>query len=216
MVSLVAIITVVLYSYFVNHKIAYNLNLKIQNSNFIEKIFPTFLNLYKRLIITKKFSRIDVWNEIFDMPDSDYHWVLITDFEIKQRYEGWVSKFSDNVKENELFILDVIVYDLNDKELYRTPGLYMTRKIDNITIEFFKLTKTKHYDRYKNIKGEKMANEERNNSNHPRNNDRQIVENGNEGQRQTRIHDSQWITERGGSNPEPDNTPTERPHSNDN
>ncbi len=154
-VSLIAVVTVSIYSFISNNKILFNLNIYIQNNKWLRTHVPTFLKIYQKIIITKKFERIDVWNEIFDTPDSNYHWVLITDFESKQKYEGWVNKFSDNVKENELFLRDVIVYDLKDKELFRTPAIYLTRKSDNITIEFYQVPTTKHYDRYKKKKGKK-------------------------------------------------------------
>lgn len=151
-VSIIAIIAVVLYSYFVNNKVLYNLNKYINKQEWIATNLPTFLKIYKFVAVTRKFDRIDVWSEIFDTPDSNYHWVLVTDLETKQKFEGWVNKFSDNAKDNELFLRDVIVYDLKDKELYRTPALYIARKSDNITIEFFRVHKTKHYNRYKKQK----------------------------------------------------------------
>lgn len=137
-VSLLGILLAIGYSWFTNNK-------KLH--------FPTFLKIYNKLNITRKFDRIDVWSEIFSTPDPNYSWVLITDFDANQKYEGWINKFSDNVKDNELFIRDVIVYDMSDNELYRTPALYITRKSDSITIEFFMITKGKHYNRYK-AKGE--------------------------------------------------------------
>ena len=51
-------------------------------------------------------------------------------------------------KENELFLKDVIVYDEDDEELKRLPGLYITRKPDDITIEFFAIQPTELIDRY--------------------------------------------------------------------
>lgn len=148
-VTLVAIITVLIYSFFVNKKVLYNLNKRIENNNWINIQLPTLVKLYKNIAFIKKFDRIDVWSEVLDTPDSNYHWVLITDLELKQKFEGWINKFSDNVKENELFLRDVIVYDLKDNELYRTPAIYLTRKSDNITIDFFRVPKGKHYNRYK-------------------------------------------------------------------
>lgn len=136
-------------------KVIYNLNKFIENNRWININLPTFLRIYKNIAFIKKFDRIDVWSEVLDTPDSNYHWVLITDLELKQKFEGWINKFSDNVKENELFLRDVIVYDLKDKELYRTPAIYLTRKADNITIDFFRVPKGKHYNRYKTNKEKK-------------------------------------------------------------
>lgn len=160
-VSMLAIALAFIYSWFSNQRILYNLNAKITNSAFIQRHLPTYLSWYKIMPFTKKFDRIDVWNEIFDMPDQSYHWVLITDYDVKLKYEGWVSKFSDNVKDNELFLRDVIVYGIEDNELYRTPALYISRKSDNITIEFFRVKPTKHYYRYKSEKGGKNVKQRR-------------------------------------------------------
>lgn len=151
-VTLVAIITVVIYSFFVNKKVLYNINRYLEKQALINKHFPTYLKIYKQVCFIKKFERIDVWSEIFDTPDSNYHWVLITDLKLKQKFEGWVAKFSENFKENELFLRDVIVYNMKDTELYRIPALYLTRSPNDLTIEFFKVPKSKHYNRYQENK----------------------------------------------------------------
>lgn len=95
-----------------------------------------------------KVCESDVWNTIFNSNDVNMRWISISDNKLKLRYEGWVYKYSDTYKENELFLKDVIVYDEDDEELKRLPGLYITRKPDDITIEFFAIQPTELIDRY--------------------------------------------------------------------
>lgn len=91
----------------------------------------------------------DVWNNIFNSNDDDTKWVTIEDHFLKQKYEGWVYKYSDTYKENELFLKDVIIYDEQGHEVKRTPGLYIARKPEEITIEFFAIKPTELIYRYK-------------------------------------------------------------------
>lgn len=109
---------------------------------------PDFVNILRFLNPIKVFDN-DVWNNIFNNNEDEYKWVLVKDHILNLKYEGWVYKFSDSVKNNELFLKDVIVSNIENIELYRTPGLYITRKKDDITIEFFAIKPTNLIDRYK-------------------------------------------------------------------
>ena len=51
-------------------------------------------------------------------------------------YAGWVNTFSETDRVRELVLLEVIVYDFEGQELYRTPRLYLARPPDAIHIEF--------------------------------------------------------------------------------
>ncbi|MBL7075005.1 hypothetical protein ISS37_07190 [candidate division KSB1 bacterium] len=116
-VSIIAIINGFILSYMINRK---SLHRTAQS-----------------LRITKKFAEIDVWDLLFNSSDDEMKWVLIRDIKNDLIYEGWIEAFSDTVKENELFIRDVIVYqNSTDQELYKVPGLYLARNRDEITIEF--------------------------------------------------------------------------------
>ena len=45
---------------------------------------------------------------------------------------------------------------MKDTELYRIPALYLTRSPNDLTIEFFKVPKSKHYNRYQEENKEKI------------------------------------------------------------
>ena len=54
-------------------------------------------------------------------------------------FQGWLSVFSAENKNNELFLTDVRVFkNSTGKFLYETYGLYITRCENDITIEFYK------------------------------------------------------------------------------
>jgi len=98
-----------------------------------------FHRLAQKFKITNKFADLDVWSYVLNSPD-DTQWVTVRDIKNDLVYEGWVEAFSDTVKENELFIRDVIVSNnTTGKELYKVPGLYFSRNPQEVTIEFRKL-----------------------------------------------------------------------------
>ncbi len=101
-----------------------------------------------------KICQGDVWSNIFNTEDNDMKWVIIHDGLLNLIYEGWVYKYSDTYKENEIFIRDVIVFNQEYKELRRISGLYITRNSENLTIEFPTLKSTGAINRYKENKNE--------------------------------------------------------------
>lgn len=97
----------------------------------------------------------DVWYNLFNNDNDNMKWVSITDNAQKLRYEGWVAKYSYSYKENELFIRDVIVYNEDDDEIKRVPGIYLSRNADNLTVEFIAMEATDLIDRYKGDENDK-------------------------------------------------------------
>jgi hypothetical protein len=114
---------------------------------FILGIIATVLSTYeilhrfaRKFKITRKFAESDVWGHLFNSPDIAESWVVIRDSDLDLIYEGWVEFFSNDVKENELFIRDVIVYcNATGDELYKLDGLYISRDKNSITLEFREL-----------------------------------------------------------------------------
>ncbi|WP_417900464.1 DUF6338 family protein [Bacillus haimaensis] len=89
----------------------------------------------KKIKITKKFGQLDVWSYTFDSPDIG--WVIVRDLDQDLMYQGWVEAFSDTHEINELLLRDVNVYrNSTAEELYFMQGLYITRDLNNIIIEF--------------------------------------------------------------------------------
>jgi hypothetical protein len=85
---------------------------------------------------TKKFGDEDVWDYTFNSSIPDVEYVHVRDFENGYLYAGWVNTFSESGRLRELVLLDVIVYDLEGKEQYKTPRLYIARAPENTHIEF--------------------------------------------------------------------------------
>jgi Family of unknown function (DUF6338) len=85
---------------------------------------------------TKRYGDEDVWEYMFNSGRAEVEYVHVRDFDKKLTYAGWVEVWSESEKQRELVLRDVIVYDLESVELYKTPRLYLARKADNIDIEF--------------------------------------------------------------------------------
>jgi hypothetical protein len=78
----------------------------------------------------------DVWNKVFGSVDNG-SWVIIHDHDNNLIYQGRVYHHSDFYENSEIFLKGVIVYDEKTKvEIERRRGLYLTRKHNNLTIEF--------------------------------------------------------------------------------
>lgn len=89
------------------------------------------------LRVTKKFGENDVWSYILNSDNQYVPWVVIRDPKNNLGYEGWIEAFSDYHVTNELFLIDVIVFEnSSNDELYRLPGLYITRNRESLNIEF--------------------------------------------------------------------------------
>lgn len=97
------------------------------------KLLTKFLHL---IGATKKYGDEDVWDYTFNSADKLFEYVHVRDFEQKCVFAGWVNTFSETDKVRELVLFDVIVYDFESQELYRTPRLYLARPPDAIHIEF--------------------------------------------------------------------------------
>lgn len=103
----------------------------IENKNLINKIA-------QKLNISNKFGENDVWSYVFSSLPTDV-WAIIRDFDKKLIYEGWPSAFSFNYTENELFLENVTVYDLDSNKLYEIDSMYITMEPNKMNIEFRKV-----------------------------------------------------------------------------
>lgn len=102
------------------------------------------------LRLSNKFGDVDVWSYIMNskMPE----WVVIRDLENDLMYEGWIEAFSDSTGKDEVFIRDVMIYkNSTAEELYAIPGLYLSRKRENLIMEFPSLQFTKYMKKIKEI-----------------------------------------------------------------
>src|SRR4030042_2194739 len=114
LVSLLAILTGYIFTSLINFKVLNKLG-----------------NFFR---VTKKFGDLDVWSYI--MNSKNIEWVIIRDHETDLMYEGWIELFSDSTEYDELLLRDVVVFNNSTgKEIYKTPGLYLPKRRENITIE---------------------------------------------------------------------------------
>lgn len=90
--------------------------------------------LMQKLRITKKFGELDVWGYLMNSPDT--LWVTVRDISNNLMYDGWVQAFSDNSKEAELLLGDVVVYKNDTGErLYDVATQYLSLDKNNMSIE---------------------------------------------------------------------------------
>ncbi|MCD6670794.1 DUF6338 family protein [Vibrio cholerae] len=91
----------------------------------------------RKLGVTKKFGELDVWGYFMNSPDVT--WVTVRDLENNLMYDGWIQAFSDNSKEAELLLSDVVVYK-NDsaEEMYTVDSQYLSLDRTKIVIEMRK------------------------------------------------------------------------------
>ena len=115
-------------------------------------IFSGLINykvLYRvahRVKASKKFGDVDVWSYIMNSEVPE--WVIIRDIKNDLMYEGWIQVFSDNTEKDELFLRDVKVYkNSTAEELYETPGLYLPRERECLTVEFPSLEFSEYKER---------------------------------------------------------------------
>lgn len=104
----------------------------------VESTYKLFMRLVQRIKVTRKFGDIDVWGFIFNSKRSnDIEWVTVRDFEHDLVYDGWFEAFSDDSKDVELLLRDVSIYKNSTGDfLYQIGAMYISRKRENITIEF--------------------------------------------------------------------------------
>lgn len=98
--------------------------------------FKLLTRVLQKIGATKKFGDEDVWDFTFNSNDIAVEYIHFRDLENKLVYAGWVNTFSETDRVRELVLLDVIVYDFDGQELYRTPRLYLARAPESIHIEF--------------------------------------------------------------------------------
>jgi hypothetical protein len=97
------------------------------------KVFNRVLQATK---ITKRYGDEDLWDFAFNSTDAAVEYVHLRDFSKKIVYAGWVKAFSDRAELRELLLRDVEVYDFDSNRLFDSPLVYVSRKRDDVDIEF--------------------------------------------------------------------------------
>lgn len=105
-----------------------------------------FESLYKRGI-TKRFADLDVWGYTFNKPNkNNIEWITVRDLDYDLVYDGWFEAFSDDSKNAEILLRDVSVYKNSTADfLYQVGALYLSRKRENITLEFRNIPVSEEY-----------------------------------------------------------------------
>ena len=86
--------------------------------------------------VSNKFHDADVWSLVMNMQGSE--WVVVRDLEQDLIYEGWVVAFSDSTDDfAEVLLTEAKVYrNSTGEELYEVPGVYLSTRHGNKTVEF--------------------------------------------------------------------------------
>lgn len=111
-------------------------------------LFHKFAQLLR---ITKKFGENSVWSLIQNSTKSE--WVTVHDLKSKLIYEGWIQYWSDECQ--EIFLRDVIIYNMSSEEINKVPAMYISRKADDMIVEFTTLPYSEYINRNKNDKKNK-------------------------------------------------------------
>jgi len=98
--------------------------------------YKLLTHLLQGIGATKRDGDEDVWEFSFNSGKPEVEYVHVRDFEKRIVYAGWVESFSETEKLRELRLKDVAVFDFDGKLLFKTPRIYLARKMDNIDIEF--------------------------------------------------------------------------------
>lgn len=85
---------------------------------------------------TKQYGDEDVWDYTLNSPVPNVEFVSFRDFDKEIIYSGYVSAFSDTEKLRELVLRDAAVYDFSGSLLYEMPMIYISRKPDDLHLEF--------------------------------------------------------------------------------
>jgi len=92
----------------------------------------------QRIKASKKFGDYDVWGYL--MNSNQINKVIVRDRENDLMYYGRIKAFSDAYVKDELFLKDVKIYRNSDAEkLYEMPGIYISKRRENLILEFPKL-----------------------------------------------------------------------------
>jgi hypothetical protein len=87
---------------------------------------------------TFRYGDEDVWHYFHRAPEIQKNegWIFVRDHKCNLVYYGFISVWSESEKNRELILSDVTVYT-NDEgiELYTSDHIYLSRNIDDLTIE---------------------------------------------------------------------------------
>lgn len=95
-----------------------------------------FMQIFRHLGVTKRFSDPDVWSFLLNSQDTD-NWVTIRHPGRGHIYQGYVRSFSGGEKDRELVLTLVEVFDLETAvKVGEIPILYLAFKKDDLVLEF--------------------------------------------------------------------------------
>ncbi len=131
---LISILTV----YCISHWKTHHINKKIfKKSTYTEPV--GFLDLFRKLKPTNIEHSLGVWDCIFDnLDENNSAWIKIHYPKRNRIYYGYLDKYSETVKDNELYITDVNIQDINGQEIKHVDGLYICQKTEDVIIEIIK------------------------------------------------------------------------------
>lgn len=90
-----------------------------------------------RIHVTRKHGEMDTFTFLLNSTLREDAWIIVRDKEDNLAYYGWVHTYSAGHEKNELFLVDVTVYDnTTGEELMKTQGIYLSKPKEKYIFEF--------------------------------------------------------------------------------
>lgn len=97
--------------------------------------YKVHFRIARVLKLSKKSGELDIWGYTMNIPDFEY--ATVRNYSKDLMYDGYIEAFSDDSKNAELLLSEVMVYRNSDaKHLYSVGAIYLSLSREDIEIEF--------------------------------------------------------------------------------
>lgn len=125
-------------------KASYGEIVKVSCIAFVVGFGITWFDTYKILHriarwtrISKKFGEVDAFTFLLNSNLREKVWIIVRDKEDNLAFFGWVHTYSAGDEHNELFLVDVDVFDnTTGEKLMDSPGIFLSKPKEKYIIEF--------------------------------------------------------------------------------
>lgn len=97
------------------------------------KVPYRLLNLFG---ISYNTGDIDIWTYVFTANKPKIKYANVRSYSQELIYSGYVDAYSDKLDLRELVMTEVRVFDFSGKFIFETPLIYVSSKVEEITVEF--------------------------------------------------------------------------------
>lgn len=98
--------------------------------------FRLVMKSLHKICATNRFGAEDVWSFTFNSTQAHVEYIHLRDIEQGFVFAGWVNAYSEDEEIREILLRDAIIYDENGSVISEAPHLYISRKRDNMWVEF--------------------------------------------------------------------------------